>query len=238
MLLLASSTGPGYTGGLQQPSSHSPIRTKARKVLPLPDIIGIRRDGAAAVDRSSPRPTSRPRQSTSSPPSVGRGRQMTTPAWVQARVIGGFQLQAASGAQQERDRAPAIDERRLAEVSPPVERTRRTTSPVRVSVGIRVLPAAPGGFQQPTLRWPMPTGDRNVLPLLHTIEVRRGRAASDDRPSPRPSLRSRYRPLTPTAGDLATAPPPVGLGRQTTTPAWVQSRTIGGLQLQTSSRTQ
>ena len=94
--------------GLQQPSSHSPIPSIARNVLPLPNTIGVRRDRAAADDRRSPRSTSRPRQNPSSPTavdlaivpsSVGRGRQMTTLAWVQARLIGGLQLQASNVAQ-------------------------------------------------------------------------------------------------------------------------------------------
>ena len=122
-------------GGLQQSSSHSPMPTRARNVLPLPNTTGVRRDRAAAGDRPSPRPTSRPSSPTvvglaMVPLSVGRGWQMTTPAWVQARVVGGLQLQASNGAQQERDQAPTTAGKRLAEILPPVDRTRRTTSPV------------------------------------------------------------------------------------------------------------
>ena len=72
--------------------------------------------------------------------------------------------------------------------------------PRRKSVGTRIPAGAPDGLQQPTSRWPMPTGDRNVLPLPHTVETRRGRAASGVRPCPRPNFRSGHRPPTPNCG--------------------------------------
>lgn len=223
-------------GELRQLSLHSPIRTRASNVHPLPNTIGVRRGRVASGERFSPRPTSRPRQRPSSPtalglaivpPSARSWRQISTLAWVQARVIVRLQLRASSGAQQGRDQAPTTDGRRLSEVSLPMERTRRTTPPVTVSVGTRVLAVAPREPQQPTSGWPMPTGDMNISPLPKTIGVRRCRAASGDRPWPRPSLRSRQRPPSPAAGGLTTTPPPVGRGWHTITPAFVASRVLG-----------
>ena len=47
-----------------------------------------------------------------------------------------------------------------------------------------------------------PTRIRNVPPLPHIIGVRRGRETTDDRPSPRPSSRSRHRPPSLTLSQL------------------------------------
>lgn len=120
-----------------------------------------------------------------------------------------------------------------------VEERETDDSQVRASAGSTVPGVVPGGVRSPSSRWPITTRDRNVPPSSHTIGIWWNRAASGDRPSPRPTLRPRYR--SPWSGEVghAIGLRPVGHGRHmTTTPAWMQATAIGSLQHQASSGVQ
>ena len=108
--------------------------------------------------------------------------------------VGGEQ---ASEVQQEGGEALAADGRCLVEVTPPVERARRTSPPTTASVGTTTQGVAPGGPQQPSSRGPMTTS----------------RAASSARPSPQLALHPRYHLPSPAALGLAIVPRPVRRGR-------------------------
>ena len=175
---------------------------------------------------------------------VGDVEQTTAPAWTRA-LTGGLALaggvlrhQMPSGAQQEENQTPTEEGRCTTEGRLATERARRTTLPVRANTETRVPGVTPGGVQQPSSRRPMATSDRNVAPSPHINGAQQNRAASGDRPSPRPTLRRRRRSPSPAAVDRAMVPRPMGRGRWTTTPAWMHARTIGGLQHQASSGAQ
>ena len=116
-----------------------------------------------------------------------------------------------------------------------MERARRTTLPTRDNKETRVPGVTPDEVQQPSSGRPITTSDRNVSPSPHTNEVPQNKAASGDRPWPRPTLGRRPCSPSPAEVDRAMVPRPVGRERWTAPPAWMHARTIGVLQLQALS---
>ena len=133
------------------------------------------------------------------PRPVGRGRWTTIPAWMHARTIGGLQHQASSRAQQERNWASATVGTCPSRVPPLVERESMNAATQGPGV-------ASSGPQQLTSRWSLPTTGGNAPPSPRTIGTRRDRAASCDRPSPRPTTRPRHRSPSPCGGNIVITP--------------------------------
>ena len=102
--------------------------------------------------------------------------------------------------QQERGQVPATAGRRASQVPPPTERE-------SMSAATRSPTVASSQPQQRASRWPLPTRGRNCPPSPHTVGVRRGREASCDRPSPRPTSRPRHRSPSPSGGNAIVTPP-------------------------------
>ena len=189
-------------GGVQQPSSRRPMATSDRSVPPSPHTNGAPHNRAASGHRPSPRPTLRQRRRSLSPAAlgraivprpVGRGRWTTTPAWMHARAIGGLQHQASSGAQKERDWASATVGRRPSQVPLTVERKSMNAATQGPAV-------ASSGPQQLTSRRSLPTTGGDAPPSPRIIGIRRDRAASCDRPLPRPTTQPRHRSPSPCGG--------------------------------------
>ena len=100
------------------------------------------------------------------------------------RAIRALQHQSSLGAQQKSDQASAAVRRRPSQIPPPVERD-------SINTATQPPAMASSGLQQLKSRRSLPTMGRNTPPpSSRTIGVRRGRAASCDRPCDRPSPRS------------------------------------------------
>ena len=120
------------------------------------------------------------------------------------RAIRALQHQSSLGAQQKSDQASAAVRRRPSQIPPPVERD-------RINTATQPPAMASSGLQQLKSRRSLPTMGRNTPPpSSRTIGVRRGRAASCDRPCDRPSPRStswpRYQSPLPFGGNIVITP--------------------------------
>ena len=157
----------------QSPRRPEPGRDRIRPLSP--PVIHARRGRERSDDRFSLQPRARPRDRSSSPP--GRSIINTLPP-PQPRIFGrrhrsASPLSGRSGGPRQRLRATFAEDNQ--------SRTALTQREGAPGVGVNRSRSTP-------------TRIRNVPPLPHIIGVRRGRETSDDRPSPRPSSRSRHRP--------------------------------------------
>ena len=126
---------------------------------------------------------------------VGDVQQTTAPAWTRSRTRGltlageGLRHQTPCGAQQKGNQTPTEDGICITEGRLALERAKRTSLPVRANTETRVPGVTPGEVQQPSSRRRMATIDMSVPSAPHTNGAPQNRAASGDRPSPRPTLR-------------------------------------------------